>query len=150
MSAGAELFEAESWLKNTLAAGTVLCALIGGTATPRIYSEFVPQGGTVPAVIISEAGSEDEFPVTGTPSITNCRFRVRAVVQDTSYSGAAAIMAQVQPLLGGKRGTVLSGTVPILHVDSCIRVTPFRYPETLGGLQYRHYGAEYSLWVQNP
>lgn len=149
MSAGAELYEAERWIRDTLAAGTALCALIGGTASPRIHSEFSPDG-TVPAIILTETTSEDEFAVTGTANATHCRFNVRAVVQNQSYQGAADIMKLVQPLLGGQRGTVFDGTAEALYILSCIRLSPLRYPEVYDGKQFRHFGAEYALWVQNP
>lgn len=149
MSAGAELYETERWLRDTLAAGTALCALIGGTASPRFHSDFVPQGSVIPAIILEVSQGEDVGAVTGTANATNIRARVRAVVQDQSYQGAAAIMKQADPLLMGKRGTVLDGTVPALYVLSCIRTGPIRYPEVVEGKHHRHLGSEYSIWVEN-
>jgi hypothetical protein len=153
VSAGNELWEAETWLRDTLAAGTALTALLaGGTAAPCIHSEFVPQGSALPGIIISVMDGDDAGGVTGTVNASHLRADIRAVVQDSSYGLAGTIMAQAHALIAGRAGTVLDasgGTA--LFVCSCVRERPFRYPEIgPGGLPFRHMGGTYRLWVNDP
>ena len=46
----------EKALYNTLAASTALTALVGGTASPRIYNTVIPQGATLPVVVFQKMG----------------------------------------------------------------------------------------------
>ncbi len=151
MSAGIEQYEVGRWIHDTLAAGTALCALIGGTVSPRIYPDFAPQGldGTADFVAFAIDSANDELVVTGTAGAILVMATVKGVVQSTSYCRAAAIMKYAHPLISAMKGTVYDGTVPALYVLGCERTGGVAYPENYGGNRYMHMGAEYRVWVQN-
>lgn len=150
MSAGKELFEVDTWLRSTLGAGTALCALVGGTATPRIYSALAPQNATFPFVLFDVQDSRDASGIDGTRGCVQADYLVRAVTQEPSFAGAASIMAQADPLIHQQQGTVLSGTVPALIVAGCVRLQDVRFIETDEGQRYNHYGAMYRIWAHAP
>lgn len=150
MSAGKELYEVDAWIRATLAGGTALCALVGGTASPRIYSGLAPQNTSFPFVLFDVQEARDETGVAGDRGCVTTDYLVRAVTQEPSFSGGAAIMAQVDPLLHQQIGTVLSGTAVALNVIGCVRLQPIRYIETDEGVRYNHVGAMYRIWAANP
>lgn len=149
MSAGLETYQTAIWLRSTLAAGTALCALVGGTASPRIYPDFIPQGVEGDSVIYSVLGATDETVCPGTAAAVRTEFLVKAVVQDSSYSRCADIMAQAHPLIAAQRGTVYAGTVPQMYVLQCVREEGVQYFEVTDGKRYAHLGGRYRIWVEN-
>lgn len=149
MSAGIETYEFGRWIHDTLAAGTALCALIGGTASPRIYPDFIPQGTAGDSIIFSLNASNDDLVVTGTAAVVNAQFTIKAVCQDSAYSRGAAIMKQAHPLISAVRGTVYDGTTPALFVLQCVREAEIQYTEQYDGKRYAHIGGQYRVWGEN-
>ncbi len=150
MSAGRELSEIDAWLRSTLAAGTALTSLIGGTASPRIYAGLAPQGASLPFVLYDVQDVRDETGVAGHRGAVRADYLVRAITEDPSFAGAAAIMAQADPLLHQAAGTVYSGTVAVLIVQGCVRLEPVRYYEVDAGVRYNHFGGVYRIWAHEP
>lgn len=158
MSAGQEVFQKQAWLYATLAAGTALCAMLGGTVTPRIYSEIIPQGtltpnGTAfmePSLVIAHQGGEDTNSVDGQRGSGRDEFLVKVVSQGESFGTAAAIMKQADALLHGQGGSAVSNGGTLI-IQNCTRQRSVQYPE-IGddGLRYNHYGGIYAIWGRNP
>lgn len=142
MTAGLELLAARQWLYATLAADTLLAAVVAG----RIYTEQAPEDATFPLVLLTELSPGDDLRVVGTGRIwADPLFLVRGVAQTASFGGTLVTIAgRIETALNGKAGTATNG-----RVWSCVRERPFSLAETVtpGGTQYRHLGGVYRVCV---
>lgn len=144
-----EHLAAEQWIRSTLSAGTALCALIGGTAAPRIWAHEVPGGGggtAYPAIVIAPYTESDYMAVNGARQATEIVMRVRAVAAGQSMGPAGTIAAMVDGLLHGAAGTatLMGGTATVLQ---CVRTAPFAMMTEEQGRRYNHVGAVYELTI---
>lgn len=146
MSAGKELYEIDRWIRSRLASGTALCDLIGGTAAPRIYSGIAPDNASFPFVLYDIQDTRDAAGIAGERGCVVADYVVRAVTDEPSYDGGAAIMAHVDGLLHQQSGSVVIGTVTVLEVLGCIRMHSVRYLEFEEGRRYNHLGGIYRIW----
>ena len=144
MSAGAETIEAQKWARATLAAGTALMAAVTG-----IYDDMAPRNAQTPFVSIGVHDASDWNALRGTRQAVDIDLTIKAVTSGNTYQGAADVMALADPLLIAP-GTVLSGTVPVLLVLGCYRVTSVQYSEIDDGQRFNHVGGVYRLAVQTP
>lgn len=85
------------------AAGAVT-ALVGGSSSPRIYPNVVPQDAGLPAVAYQRISSLRR-PVHGSPA-SLARPRVQLTLLAESYSQVKALAAATREALDGYMGTV--------------------------------------------
>lgn len=70
-------------------------------------------------------------------------YLVKVVEQATSYSGSAALREAIHDTLQGKQMTTPDGTIV-----ACVSETEVRYVEVENGIQYRHAGETWRMYVQ--
>lgn len=133
--AGLELDTAEQWVYQiltanpTIAAAGVYNALADSSADRYVVFQF--QGGTRLKVI----GNVDVW--------SDLVYLVKVVDKSTSYSTSTALRAAITTTLDGAGGTTPDGTV-----FACIRENPIRYTEVSNGVQYKHAGDTWRLFVR--
>jgi hypothetical protein len=130
---------AEQWLVGVLLGDAEVAALVG----ERVYSELAPQGAVMPYVTIQNQASVDVLGVGSRRIMSELVYVVRAVGRGASYVGLAPIADAIDRVLHLSRGETEEG-----WVLGCRREQPFRRPEVTSGVQYRHLGGLYRLWVQ--
>ena len=139
----AETFTADSWLYAVLSGD----ATLAGLATGGIYAHFNPATSpTFPFVLYQlQAPGMDTRGVGPARVMTQALYLVRGVAQANSFGGSLKSIAdRIDVLLQAASGTAAGGLVL-----SCVREQPFALPETgPGGLQYRHLGGIYRLFVK--
>lgn len=138
----AETFTADTWLYTVLSDVT-----LAGYATGGIYAHVNPNTTpTFPFVLFQlQAPGADVRGVGPARVMAQALYLVRGVAQANSFGGTLKSIAdRIDVLLQAASGTVSGGVVV-----SCVREQPFALPETgPGGLQYRHLGGIYRLFVK--
>ena len=129
-------------LYSKLSGGTALCALVGGTATPRIYHSIAPDNATLPYVIFTWAAggySSLDSHVTGEGI-----FRIQAIAT-TSAKDAGAVAKEVYNLLDRKSLTITGFTsVSLFAEPPHIDMTSL----SESGIYYFSSGDDYRLRVE--
>lgn len=133
---------AAEWIYATLKANGTLCADVGGTVSPRIYHDVIPQSAALPAVVYQIMASRDENAVGGR-GLTVQQWQVKAVGQGPSYSALRNITDQIDASLNYKFGTATTAGV----VVGCSRSEEVMYGESGNGIEYRHLGGIYQIYA---
>jgi hypothetical protein len=143
-----ELTRIDDWIYDTLKADAALTALIGGSSTPRIYSDVVPQDATFPCVRFDYTAGRDVRGGTlaSTRIMVSGLYLIRGIAQQKGYGGTLAtiadrIDANFRASSGGPAGS--DGVV-----FSAVREEPFRMQENDNGVQWRHLGGIYRIHAQ--
>ncbi len=127
----------EQALSNTLAAGTALTSLLGGTA---IYNSMAPKTATLPYVIFSYAGGAEE---NLTPTESQRLVYLVKGVASTLYQ-AGQIADEIKVLLHNQVLTVSGWTNFWTALE-----TPIEYVETTpAGQRIGHAGGEYAIRIE--
>lgn len=130
----------ESWLYSRLSTDAALAAEVGN----RIYAYVAPARTATPYVVFSAQSPGFDVMGVGTARVMlNCLYQVKVVVQDASFSGAKKAADRIDELLHGATGTPAGG-----QVLGCVREGPLAYAEVSDGVEYRHLGGLYRIWVQ--
>jgi hypothetical protein len=133
---------AEKWLYEKLS----------GLASGRVFASIAPEGTALPYLIYHQQAARDVTRVGGgLRLVSRPLYLVKAVCEGRSYAAADAIASAADELLCGASGSVDLGTAQapdIYHVVCEGREGPVRYPELVGGAQWRHSGGLYRLQVQ--
>lgn len=130
----------ESWLYSRLAGDATLAAAVGG----RIYSYVAPATAATPFVVFSAQSPGYDVMGVGTARVMlNSLYQVKVVVQDASFSTATTAAHRIDALLHGATGAPAGG-----RVLGCVREGPLAYAEVSDGIEYRHLGGLYRIWVQ--
>lgn len=138
---GVENTLVESWLYTTLSTDATLVAQVG----TRIYSYVAPTTATTPYVVFNAQSPGFDVMGVGTARVMlNCLYQVKVVVQDASFSTAKAAANRIDALLHGATGAPTGG-----EVLGCVREGPLAYAEVTDGIEYRHLGGLYRIWVQS-
>lgn len=137
---GVENTLVESWLYTTLSTDATLKGKVGA----RIYSYVAPARTLTPYVIFNAQSPGFDVMGVGTARVMlNCLYQVKVVVQDASFHGAKDAADRIDELLHGAAGTPTGG-----QVLGCVREGPLAYAEVTDGIEYRHLGGLYRIWVQ--
>ncbi len=134
----ADLAAADKWLYATLSADATLIPLIAG----RVYDGIAPSGTTLPYVVFNYQGGYD---VRGNGPIrvmVSGVYLVKAVGQGSSFASLWPIVSRIDTLLHAQHGANADGEA------WAAREQPFKYLEIDEGVQYRHLGGLYRVWVQ--
>lgn len=130
----------ETWLYGKLSGDATLTAKVGA----RIYSYVAPTTATTPYVVFSAQSPGFDVMGVGTARVMlNCLYQVKVVVQDASFNTAKDAADRIDELLHGATGTPSGG-----EVLGCVREGPLAYAEISDGIEYRHLGGLYRIWVQ--
>lgn len=130
----------ETWLYGKLSTDATLVAQVG----TRIYSYVAPTTATTPYVVFSAQSPGFDVMGVGTARVMlNCLYQVKVVVQDASFSTAKTAANRIDVLLHGTMGYPSGG-----EVLGCVREGPLAYAEITDGIEYRHLGGLYRIWVQ--
>lgn len=127
------------WIYATLSADATLTGLV----STRIYDGLAPQGGALPYVVYNHMGGADLLGIGAIRVFANGLYQVKAVCKGNSYAPAKAIADQVDELLHGASGATTDGVVL-----ACVREQPLALIEQQDGIEYRHVGGIYRLFVQ--
>lgn len=142
----AEVMTADRWLYATLAGDATLANLVGGTASPRIYSDLAPPNASTPYIVYQNQSAVDVRGVGTATIMVDSLYLVRGIAPVDSYTGTLENIAnRIQTLLHGAAGTAGAG-----RVLACVREAPFRSPETRDGAIWRHLGGIYRIYPQEP
>lgn len=133
-----EIVRAQEWLRATL---NTAPAVSGG----RIFPDVAPQGAEPPYTVFQYQGGGDLMESGAARVWSSLLFLVR-VIDKTNTIGAALRTAadEIDARLHDKSGTTADG-----RVVSCVRTEPFQLAEVDQGVQYRHLGGIYRLYVQS-
>lgn len=152
--AGRELWIAEAWIYQVLAADPVLEAIVpGSTAEETIWPGIAPTGTPEPYIILAFQGGTDVNALgSGLSRIfSSFLYQVAAYGPYSTLGRLAPIAQRIDELLHGKSGEILDddpGATVLGTVLSCVRERPLTLPEVAGGKQYRRLGGVYRLQVQ--
>ncbi len=135
---GTELDWAEKWLYTVLSGDAELAALVAG----RIYAYQAPQGAAFPFIVFHFAGGSDNEVIGGARIMTQAVYRVIAVDEGSSFARTSEIDSRVDAILQAASGVVVGG-----RIVSCQRQLPIRYGAVDAGVQSRHQGGQYRLWI---
>lgn len=138
---------ADQWIYSTLKADATLTALIGGSTSPRIYNEQVPQNGTPiwPCVIYNMQSAVNVMIVGPRQFWASMLFLVRGVHETSSYGGNLLTIAErIDTAL---HATPNGATNAYGIVWSCVLEQPFRLPEVRDGRNFRHAGAIFRIYA---
>ena len=134
-----EVLRAYEWIQSTLSADATLAALVGS----RIYSEQAPQERVMPFVVFNLQGGTDLRAVGTVRVYNNSLYQVKGVTQGRDYATGKSIADRIDVLLHGAAGNTSDGSIL-----GCVREQPLVFAENDGGVEYRHVGGLYRLYVQ--
>lgn len=104
-----------------------------------MYHGLASRIATYPIISFELYMARDVNGVGTSRIITNGVWLVRAIGATEAYSALASIADRVDTLMqGASSGGVLG----------CIREEPFEFEEVIDGVQYRHLGGLYRIFVQ--
>jgi hypothetical protein len=138
---------AEAWVYGTITSGTVVCDLVGGTVSPRIYTGMIPQGTIYPAVTIAMMTANPEWNVQGKRGLASVLVDVRAIAVG-SHAAAGSIFAAFDSVLQDASGTVIPNASSTAVVHGCAMESSYGLDEYRDGRRYAHVGAQYRLWLE--
>lgn len=135
-----EITVAERWIYSVLAAdGALTAAAPGG-----IHSELAPAGTAYPFVVFQWMGADDVYGTGATRIMVRPLYLVKAVGTGTSKIALETAARRVDALLHQKSNiTLATGEVLASH-----REAPFSLATLENGIQYRHLGGLYRLYIQ--
>lgn len=140
----AELWTADQFIYSRLAGDATLANLVGGTASPRIYSDVAPSDAATPYIVYQNQAAADVRGIGTVTIMVDALYLIRGVAPTDTYGAALAQIAdRIQTLLHGVAGTAGTG-----RVLACLREAPFHLPETRDGKLWRHLGGIYRLYPQ--
>ena len=140
---GLEGLPVSTWLHRCLTADAELMALLGGD--PLRLVEGVYRGEAPSWVVWTIVAPTDVKGVGATHIASNVPIQVKVVGQTETYSDLAPIYQRVHARLEYQLDHDVVGAGRIL---SCHRVSGIQYPETSGGIEYRHLGGLYEALTQ--
>lgn len=130
----------ESWLHTRLSTDAILTSQV----SDRIYAYLAPARAATPFVVFNAQSPGFDVMGVGTARVMlNCLYQVKVVVQDASFAPAKDAADRIDTLLHGATGTPPGG-----QVLGCVREGPLAYAEVSDGIEYRHLGGLYRIWVQ--
>lgn len=130
-----ETTAAERWLYETLAGDAELTALV----SDRIFGYIAPIEAVFPLVVFQVQAGADVRGVGPTRIMSALTMVVRGVDRGQSFVGLEAIADRIDALLQGRSGVGVLG---------CVRLEPLALAEVVDGIQYRHLGGIYQMYVQ--
>jgi len=134
-----ETLRVDQWLYTVLSGDPTLKSLVG----QRIYGYVAPEDAALPYVVYSHQAGHDVQGVGPARIMANLIYQVKAIGSGSSFVPLRAIADRIDALLQGASGGAVDGRVLM-----CIREQPIEYVEIDDGIQYRHVGGIYRLWVQ--
>lgn len=131
-----ELITGTNWIHDVLAADATIISAVGA----RIYDSLAPKGSAFPYILIQVTDTGADLMVVDANRVwTESLWLVRVIGQIGSFSTLETIDDRIDTLLHRQSGG---------NVLACVREQPFVFTETLDGIQYRHLGGIYRLYVQ--
>lgn len=134
-----DILAAEQWITSKLSGDATITGVVGN----RIYTHLAPDNTTFPYILISYQTSKDVVWVGANRVLTSINYVIRAITMAGSFSGIGNTAARINTVLHAASGTVAAGVVL-----GCVRIAPFVMVDPGEGVQYRHLGGIYKLWVQ--
>jgi hypothetical protein len=135
-----ELAAGAKWIYGVLTTDATLQGYIGATA--RVYDTLAPENATMPFVTFQYQGGYD-VRTNGPARIwASTVWLVKAIGTGSTFATLQTIAGRVDALLTGKYGSNTAGQV------WCVREQPFQLLEVDAGVQYRHVGGLYRLWIR--
>lgn len=128
----AEIVTIETWLYLKLAGN------LAGVAN-RVYSDVAPLNATFPCIVFQMQSALDGNNLNGSRILGNQLWLVKVIGQVTGDVALQTIANSIDSQIHKKTGT---------GVLSCVRESPFKMTEEVDGLQYRHLGGIYRIYVQ--
>lgn len=136
------VIEADRWIFERIKSDSVLIAMIGGSAFPRVFVDVVPKASALPAVVFQMRGQGTYVKVINSRDLWwQGQYQIKAITRAENYSVLIPIADRLTALFEWVKN-------PYGPVISCVRNTPFRYPEFDGETQYRHLGLVIDLQVK--
>jgi hypothetical protein len=131
---------AETFLYSTLRA---LPALAGIGIHNTIVTPTIANPGGDRVVIFQFQGGNRRTGIGNVDQWSDLVYLVKVIDKTTSYTTSKPIRAAIGAALESARATTADGTV-----IACMSDTPIRYVEIHNGVQYRHVGTTWRLYVQ--
>lgn len=128
----------ESWLYDCLSGDATLTGLVGS----RIVDRIAERGQDYPLVVFQFQGGHDVMGVAAARLLGQEVFLVKAVGRAPSYATLKPIAKRIDELLHKAHGETDDG-----KVRACVREQPFKMVELIDGIEYRHLGGLYRLYM---
>jgi hypothetical protein len=132
-----ELSAADKWLYTVLSGDAQLVGLING----RVFDTLAPESAAFPYVVFQYQGGHDVRGNGPTRVMTNSLYLVKAVGRGGSYASLWPIANRLDELLHAQHGANADGQA------WAVREQPFKLLEVDNGVQYRHLGGLYRIYV---
>jgi len=134
----AQPLAANTWIQQTLANDVTLAGLVGD----RIYEDVADRDAVYPLVVYHLQDANDTNGVAGARILERELYTVKVVGRDTSYLPLKSIYARVDALLHRQGGKTGDG-----DQVKCVRESSIKFVSVEDGLEYRHLGGLYRLWI---
>lgn len=131
-----EIVRVDEWLYSILHGDPALANL-------PVASYVAKAGMTLPRIQFNFQGGSDVGAVGAIRIMLTGLWQIKAIVQADSFAPAKPIADRIDTLLHGAAGAVADGVIL-----GCVREQPIAYVEVDNGLQYRHLGGLYRVYVQ--
>lgn len=125
----------DTWLFERLTSDPVLAAA-------GVFADLAPRDREPPYVVFSLLSATDVNGLGARRIMANALYTVRAVAVGESYPDDLA--RRIDAALHGQRGTAADG-----QVLGCVREQALRYTALNDGIQERHLGGIYRLFIQH-
>lgn len=139
MSVGHATLRADTFLFGRLAVDATITAQV---PAERIYVDSIEDNAPFPLIFIA-LNSPIDVRGVNVRIMENAMYVVRAVKPAESYDDLAVLANKIDELLDGASGPAGSG-----QVIGCTREGPFRLSEKVDGVEVRHLGGFYRVFVQ--
>lgn len=135
-----ETFTADDFLFDRLSTDPVLIPLIPGGVHVDVAPETVEE---YPYIVFNLQAPRDIRGVGPARIMADLLYTIKATTRGNSYLPLREIANRIDEILTAASGSAIGGNV--LHV---IREESIHFPETVNGVEYRHLGGLFRLYVQ--
>lgn len=132
-----EIILVYEWLYTILSANSTITS----TVSTRIYDGVAPQGTSFPYIVFNWQGGVDKSAVGSLRVFTNGLFQVKVITNEETYTTISPVADKIDQLLHRAKGVVSSN-----NIESS-REFPLAIIEKKDGLQYRHMGGIYRIFI---
>lgn len=136
-----ETLAADAWLETVLGSDQTLLS----QGLTGAFAEMAPTQQPVPFILWTNQGALDITTVGWNRISVQVTYLVRAVHQARDFGPLQPMADQIDRLLHGQMGNALGRVI-----QQCVREAPYQQVEDRGeGIQWRHLGGRYQLWVSS-
>lgn len=131
--------EVETWLYGLFAGD----ATMHGYTADRWHNGVAPEGTQSPYGIFAYHAGHDVRGVGPARIMSSTVYQVKIVATRENYANQRLAASRIDALLQAASGTTAAG-----RILACVRESEVNYKEVSNGVEYRHLGGLYRIYVQ--